>query len=483
VARHALIFTLLLARLSWSMEGDGPAQAESPAQLKSATDVPLSAWFIPALETELLHLSFLAFTNLVSQESFGLISLDTIASHIDGRKGWYFDTDYFSTNQLGHPYQGALTFTAARSAGISFWWSTVYTFMASLTWELIYEVDPPSINDQITTTLGGILLGEVLHRAALLMWRDPTLPKPVRVVGSFLLEPLGGFNRWLFASDIDESDTVTPSWFALVGAGVSIVNREADLARGVATESEAADLALQAWFTYGVFDPRAPPDRTPLSHFDLTVSISPSELPLATLFIRGLLYGKTIGLQSPTLRGVWGLFGQYDYIATRLQRVSEVGFGPGTSLQWHFSRHGYLQATAMVDLSPFGAIGTLGLDEDLYRDYHIGPGASALLELRLINTEVIMLRGVARQWLVVGAYTPPAGFESMTHLTMSVVLKLGWRIAVAAELVMAYRVPKFLDDTYNRIVRDSGVQLSICYLSDEHFGVVAPIRDGEPPEK
>ena len=90
-------------------------------------------------------------------------------------------------------------------------------------------------------------------------------------------------------------------------------------------------------------------------------------------------------------------------------------------------------------------------------------------------SQVVMVRGVARQWVVVGAYGPPPGFESVTHLTLGVVLKLGGPIGVAAEVVAAYRAPKFLDDTYNRSVRDSVVRVSLCWLSDESFGVLAPV--------
>ena len=48
---------------------------------------------------------------------------------------------------------GSLSFTAARSAGLPFWLACLYPLMSSLTWEMFYEVDAPSFNDQITTTL------------------------------------------------------------------------------------------------------------------------------------------------------------------------------------------------------------------------------------------------------------------------------------------------------------------------------------------
>lgn len=457
MVRLALIGALLFALPCAGAEEPGPKP-------QRATDAPATAWLLPALESELVHFSFLAFSNLVTGRAFARISADSIASHFDGRSPWHFDEDLFLTNMLGHPYQGALSFTAARSAGLSFWSASLYAAMGSLTWETFFEVDPPSINDQLTTMLGGVVLGEVLHRSALMVWQDESLPRWLRWVSVCLLEPVGALNRWLFDAGLDERDAVTPTSFGLVGAGAGV--------------SDRADLVLQAWFTYGVFDPRAPPDRAPFSHFDVTMSVSPTtpDAPLGALFIRGLLYGKTIGLGSPRLRGVWGLFGQYDFSQPRLLRVSSIGFGPGAALQWHFSPHGFLQATAIGAVSPFDSIGSLGVDEDELRDYHIGPGVSAVAEARLVHSQAGMLRVVARQWLVVGAYTPTAGWESMTQVTLGVLLKLGWRLGVAGEYVASLREPRFHDATYDLTVRDGVVRLSLCWLSDESFGVLAPLR-------
>ncbi len=111
---------------------------------------------LPILEAEALHFTLAAANNLVSREGFAQVSWDSVVAHFDGRVPWTFDVDSFVINQFGHPYQGSLAFTAARSSGVSFWWACIYPFMASLTWELFFEIDGPSFNDQITTPLGGI---------------------------------------------------------------------------------------------------------------------------------------------------------------------------------------------------------------------------------------------------------------------------------------------------------------------------------------
>src|SRR5207302_10296020 len=105
-----LALTLAVLAASPSPE---PAPVEEPGPRN---------YFAAVLEAEGLHLAMLAFNNLATHGKFAAISWSSIASHFDGRQPWQWDDDLFLTNQFGHPYQGALTFTAARSLGLSFGW-------------------------------------------------------------------------------------------------------------------------------------------------------------------------------------------------------------------------------------------------------------------------------------------------------------------------------------------------------------------------
>ncbi len=79
---------------------------------------------------------------------------------------WVIDDDQFSTNQFLHPYGGTIYYGSARSAGLNFYESFLYTAAGSFLWEIGGERTRPSINDQITTTFGGTFLGEPLFRMA-----------------------------------------------------------------------------------------------------------------------------------------------------------------------------------------------------------------------------------------------------------------------------------------------------------------------------
>lgn len=80
--------------------------------------------------------------------------------------GWEWDLDPFLVNQIGHPFQGSQYFAAGRANGLGFYESAAVTAFGSGSWEYFGETNRPSLNDFLNTTLGGVALGEMLHRTA-----------------------------------------------------------------------------------------------------------------------------------------------------------------------------------------------------------------------------------------------------------------------------------------------------------------------------
>src|SRR5260370_782187 len=106
------------------------------------------------------------------------------------------DRDPFSVNQLGHPYQGNIYFGFARSAGLDFWRSLAYSLGGSLLCETAGETTPPSLNDHITTAVGGAFIGEAAFRmASLLLEGGREKPRLWRELGAAILSPPTRFNR------------------------------------------------------------------------------------------------------------------------------------------------------------------------------------------------------------------------------------------------------------------------------------------------
>jgi hypothetical protein len=113
------------------------------------------------------------------------------------RHGFEWDTNNFKVNQFGHPYQGSLYFNAGRANGLSFWESAPLVAFGSATWEYFGERNHASINDFVTTTMGGIAFGEMFHRTGWLI-RDTRLtgrPRLLREILGTAVDPITGVNR------------------------------------------------------------------------------------------------------------------------------------------------------------------------------------------------------------------------------------------------------------------------------------------------
>ena len=140
--------------------------------------------------------------------------------------GWVWDLDDFTVNQVGHPYQGNNYFNAGRANGLSFYESAAVTAFGSGTWEYFGETNHPSLNDFINTTLGGIALGEMFHRAGWLV-RNTRATGRGRLwseIGAMALDPVTGANRFITgdASRVTEkpASLVPSSLGGLIAAGV-----------------------------------------------------------------------------------------------------------------------------------------------------------------------------------------------------------------------------------------------------------------------
>jgi hypothetical protein len=134
--------------------------------------------------------------NLIRGQVTARITPKTWWSNMEN--GWVWDLDDFTVNQIGHPYQGNNYFTSGRANGLSFYESSALTAFGSATWEYFGETNKASLNDFINTTVGGIALGEMFHRAAWLV-RNPRATGRGRLwseIGAAALDPVTGYNRF-----------------------------------------------------------------------------------------------------------------------------------------------------------------------------------------------------------------------------------------------------------------------------------------------
>ncbi|EJW97752.1 hypothetical protein EVA_14141, partial [gut metagenome] len=165
-----------------------------------------------------------SFDRFLMNEDFAKINGHTI--HDNFKTGPVWDTDMFSTNLVAHPYHGSLYFNVARSNGMNFWQSMPFAAGGSLMWEFFMEVEPPSINDMLATTFGGIELGEITFRLSDLFIdnRSTGIERVGREVLSGLISPMRAINRlisgeaWKYSGSKGRAYTSVPVNF-LVSLG------------------------------------------------------------------------------------------------------------------------------------------------------------------------------------------------------------------------------------------------------------------------
>lgn len=438
---------------------DAPVREPEPASTAAPSPLAWPNYVVPVLETAGICFGLLAFSNLITHKEFALITDETMKRNMQ-LSSWTIDRDFFSTNQLGHGYNGSLTFNAARSAGLSFWWSALYSTVTSLVWEVFFESEAPSVGDQLTTPIAGSFLGEPLHRAAIHL-RNNDGPRWLNLLGAWLLDPFGGINQELLGPSTQR--TVLDPLFVRFrfGANAHLLIDQGEVQRLPSPPQALAGVLLVSgapWNSQTTYD-------TPFSYFDLRADLTVPFKVGVELFVRGMLVGQRFGTT-----GAWGLFGIYDYAASNGVRASGVGIGPGVVFQAQPIPGWYLQTVGAVTGSPFAAAGYFPVQELPQRDYHVGVGMQASLDLRLIRPQRLQLELTARHWLVVGSYVLPNGFEAVTWVTVAATIPL-WRwLGLGADFTLSNRRAVFENvGSATNLVLATRVFLSV--MSEPHFGI------------
>ena len=254
------------------------------------------------------------------------VSLASIRRNL--HSSWTVDHDPFRVNQLGHPYQGSVYYGLARSNGFNFWESFGFAFAGSAIWEIAGETTPPSKNDQITTSIGGTFLGESLFRMARLMLeRGSVLPPRWRELAAAAISPPLGFHRAIererLAADFISN---SPAIYSRLQAGFSgTLKSHVGLSLSVKENEAALDFSLD----YGLPGKPGYQYRRPFDYFSFQLRAS-SAGGVESLTDRGLIIGSSYEA-GPALRGIWGLYGSFDYLAPQTFRISSTALSLGST--------------------------------------------------------------------------------------------------------------------------------------------------------
>jgi len=444
----------------------GPPSPERPKQFLNWETGAGKSYFIPAVEL----IGYLFLLNqydrhFVEPEDIYRTGAKSFWKNLTDSK-WVVDSDPFATNQFLHPYGGSIYYGLARSTGLNFWESFGYASAGSLLWELGGETGAPSINDQITTPIAGSFLGEPLFRmASLLLENDGGAPGFWRELGAAALSPPTGLNRLVFGNRFD---AVFPSHDPAISTRFQLGAALNTHLTGPATSDFKQNAATADFqLAYGLPGKPGYSYTRPFDYFNFQFTASTANT-FENIIIRGLLLGAPYAA-GDSYRGVWGLFGSYDYISPQVFRVSSTALNLGTTAQWWLARAVALQGTALGGVG-YGAAGTIhGSGE---RDYHYGATPQAALELRLILGDMAMLNVTAHEYYVsnVGS-AGPGGSENIARGTASFTVRVYDRHAIALRYVTSQRDAHYSDlpSTYQSV---GTFYLAYTFLGSTGFGAV-----------
>jgi len=376
----ALVLSLSLA-LNPAAPGLRPA---APSLRIAPPPAPAALQFHPkpllaAAEVAGLNIGVWAFLHYAGNAFYSYISWETIRDNF--RDGWEWDRSQYAVNFYHHPYHGYLYYSAGRANGLGYWGSSLCALGGSLMWEMTMEKYRPSVNDLITTSLGGIAIGEVGYRFSALVRKKGArgLDRVWREAVGTVLDPVGGANRllngrkdnepWLPGSP--DAGRILEGNLVLTGP---VIVRSADL-----TGTRAAPIL---GFTLRYGDPAGSGwTGRPFDVFTVTGRLRwGPDRPHLSLSISGAVLGKPIaGSRGAT--HFLGLYQQYEYYGFDTMRVCGTSFTAGWTSSFRPGRDTRLTASARLGWLGFGSSDDFANVPGERRNYNLATGAAAAADL------------------------------------------------------------------------------------------------------
>ena len=319
-------------------------------------------------------------------------NLSTIRRNL--HSSWNVDRDSFKVNQLGHPYQGSMYHGFARSAGLSYWESLGYTVAGSAFWEIAGEKTPPSKNDMISTGIGGTFLGESLFRMSnIVLEKGGSTPDFWHELGAAAVSPATGFNRYAFEDRFDAIfNRNDAAYYSRLQVGINNTTKSDP---GTSTDLKHHDAQVDFSMDYGLPGQPGYSYTRPFDYFVFQGTASSANV-FENVMTRGLLFGTDYEV-GKNYRGLWGLYGSYDYISPQTFRVSSTALSLGTTGQLWVSESVALQGTLLAGAG-YAAVGTINGKNE--HDYHYGVAPQGLFALRLIFGSRASLDFTGREYFV-----------------------------------------------------------------------------------
>ena len=393
------VIALALLALAGAARGEEALEASSgrfrlfpqepppvPAPVQPATKKPAKRFWLATGELFAVEFVTWGFNRYAADQDYAHISWDTVRANLNS--SFSFDNDKFTTNQIGHSFNGSYFYNAGRTNGYDFWESTLFTGAGSFIWEMVAETQGPSLNDLVNTTLGGAITGETTYRLSQMLLDDRARggARFAREALAGIINPTQLLTR-LVTGDLtavreQRGDYVQPTRL--------VAEIDAGYHHYVASTRDNPDLAfIRADMRYG--DPFDRSISKPFDAFDLGIDFSLPGTPLTRIEIRGMLGGWDLDPGSTGARHVIAVYMDFDYTNTDTRSFSSQSFRFGLQSLRPLGNGVDLRAELLGAGAPLVALQNDHLGESSYlvgRAYDYGVGAAVFSAVRLRRREL-----------------------------------------------------------------------------------------------
>jgi len=319
---------------------------------------------------------FLNLNTRMSNQPYSQMTFEDIWRNLSNNRWFWEDGDRFLVNQFGHPYQGSTYFAGARANGFSFYESMPFASLGSIMWEVFLEPEP-AINDLITTTVGGIALGEMLHRLFLEVDSSPSVGAKI---GGFFVSPISSLNK-IYNRPVRE--TGGGNIYSLsVSSGV-----EKAFAFFKGHEEQGDAWLYPGWHVhtnvvYG--NPFVQESKTPYEHFELYAGFTTNFASYhAAIISDGYLFSIDNPMQSATVFTSTGLTMHFDFFNATNDLLDNLGYGniqfSSSAIGWALKRKRVISENSAIEIKTHAAFTFWGNSmynaiDDNHKDYWVSLG-------------------------------------------------------------------------------------------------------------
>lgn len=357
-------------------------------------------YLMPATQILAVNGLIAASNRFIRNADYAKISFSSIETNLQSQ--WVWDDDNFAVNQIGHPYQGSLYYSLACQYSNKYFTNMALSAFGSAQWEYFMETERPAVNDLITTSLGGAMLGEITERLSdnLLDNTSEGFIRAARETGAFVINPMKGLNRMIDGSmfKIRSSDD---TFKKKVQFEVSAEKKIFSFINSKGIDENKADSTTTVPFAsynlqmiYG--DPFT--SKKPFDYFALNFGLSFKKDVVANVMSRGLIWKKNIRSEK-YVHGSIGIIQNFDYITSQTYKIAESSFGLELMAERIFFEDWHFLHNHQAGLIVLGGASTEYYVE-VERNYNFGPGAIVKMGFVLYKSDFAKISiNIDRFWI------------------------------------------------------------------------------------